>query len=308
MKQEQKLISVIMPAYNCENYVAKAIDCILNQTYKNFELLIADDCSKDNTKKIIDSYIDSRIKTFHNEVNLGYLKASNKLFKLCKGEYITFQDADDYSDITRLEKLVTFLEANSEVDCVGSNVRKIDLNDKELGATSFPLFDKEIRQFFFNYRVVFTGSALMLKKRVIEKVGIYNEYFDRIGSEDIYMFSHILDNFKVANLLEPLYFYRTNPNSVTSNHKKPKAFIGHNLILFFYKRRKNNQEDFIATGQWKKADNCANYFIAINSIKKSRSGAIIKFLNSAFSAPSFFHVFFKKFLYDYKLSLSTKNK
>ena len=102
------MISVIMPAYNCELYVEMAIKSILEQTYKDFELLIADDASKDNTKKIIDDLAktDSRIKTFHNESNLGYLQASNKLFEKCSGEYITFQDADDFSDVTRFEKLV----------------------------------------------------------------------------------------------------------------------------------------------------------------------------------------------------------
>ena len=90
-----------MPAYNCEKYIHQAIDSVLNQTHINFELLIADDCSTDTTKQIIDSYKDPRIKTFHNNINLGYLKASNKLFSLCKGSYITFQDADDTSELNR---------------------------------------------------------------------------------------------------------------------------------------------------------------------------------------------------------------
>src|ERR1700752_3454291 len=132
MDKKVSLVSVIMPAYNCEKYVKKAIDSILNQTYSNFELLIADDCSKDSTKNIIDSYTDNRIKRFHNETNMGYLQASNKLFKECEGDFITFQDADDYSAPNRLELLISFLEKNSSYSCVGSNVIKVDDSDNEL--------------------------------------------------------------------------------------------------------------------------------------------------------------------------------
>ncbi len=123
-----------MPAYNCEKFVKHAIDSMLNQSYSNFELLIADDCSKDSTKSIIDSYTDERIKRFHNDVNLGYLKASNKLFKQCTGQLITFQDADDYADLTRLEKLVGFLDKNEKVSVIGSNVIKVDENGKIIDA------------------------------------------------------------------------------------------------------------------------------------------------------------------------------
>ncbi|MBL7917984.1 MAG: glycosyltransferase family 2 protein, partial [Bacteroidia bacterium] len=70
----EQLISILMPAYNCEKFVKQAIESVLDQSYSNFELLIADDCSTDQTKKVIDSYSDQRIKKFHNQVNLGYLK------------------------------------------------------------------------------------------------------------------------------------------------------------------------------------------------------------------------------------------
>src|ERR1700741_604134 len=170
------LVSILMPAYNCEKFINQAIDSIVNQSYANFELLIADDCSKDQTKKIIDSYSDARIRRFHNEVNLGYLKASNKLFKQCKGDLITFQDADDYSDPSRLEKLVKFLEMNKDVFVAGSNVRKVDENGVLRPSTNFPETHNDIVKNFANYKIVFTGSALMLRKEVIEKYGIYHEY------------------------------------------------------------------------------------------------------------------------------------
>lgn len=292
---DAKLVSIIMPAYNCEKYVGKAIESILNQTYTNFELLIADDCSRDGTKRTIEKFLDPRIKTFHNEVNLGYLQASNKLFKLCKGEYITFQDADDYSDSERIMKLIEFLELNPKIDCVGSNVVKISAEGKEFARSNFPLADADIRKAFLNYRIVVTGSALMLKKDIIEEIGIYNEFFDRIGSEDIYMFSHILGQFNVANLSDPLYYYRANPTSVSSSHENPKALVGHNIVIFFYKRRLRKQSDFILKNEWEKANKCMDYFGALYLINKAPFKGVLKFIMCSLKHPRYLPYFIKNF-------------
>lgn len=282
MIKEYALISIIMPAYNCEEYIKTAIDSILNQTYTNFELLITDDCSKDNTRKIIDSYVDIRIKRFHNSQNQGYLKASNLLFKQCAGDYITFQDADDYSDITRLEKLVVFLENNIDVAVVGSNVHRVDENGNLVYFTNFPSEDKEVRSYFENYKIGFTGSALMLRKEVISTCGIYNEYFNRIGSEDVYWFSNIIDKFKIANIPDILYFYRVNSNSVTVMQKNPKAFICHDLIMKMYFRRKHGKQDYIAQSKtWKKAEVYASFLVEIRKLKlenKKMSMSLVKMI------------------------------
>jgi glycosyltransferase involved in cell wall biosynthesis len=306
MNSGKELISVLMPAYNCEKFIKQAIDSILNQTYSNFELLIADDCSNDNTKKIIDSYTDPRIKTFHNAENLGYLKASNKLFALCKGEYITFQDADDYAAPARMEKLLNYLNTNPDVDCVGSNTNKVDEHGEEFYKTNFPQSDAEIRQQFVNYRIVMTGSALMLRKKVIDKVGIYNEYFDRIGSEDSYWYSYILDHYKVANLAEALYYYRANPDSLGAKHTNPKAFVGHQLIVELYNNRKKNKPDFIATKNWKQADDCARYLMAINKTRSSFFGSVGSFLNAAIKAPGLLPMFSRQFLSNLRSARTNK--
>ncbi|MCE3259846.1 MAG: family 2 glycosyl transferase [Bacteroidetes bacterium] len=298
------LISVIMPAYNCENYVRKAIDSILNQTYGNLELLIADDCSKDNTKSIIDSYKDSRIKTFHNEVNLGYLKASNKLFKKCSGEYITFQDADDYSDHSRFEKLLAFLYNNPAVACVGSNIVKVDPQGDYLSKSNFPLSDSEIRNAFGSYKVVFTGSALMMKREVVDKVGIYNEYFDRVGAEDIYMYSHILNHFKTANLSDELYFYRANPNSVTATHKNPKALVTGELSVRYYQNRLKGKPDHISSGQWTTADAWVRYMLAIRKLDSSIKSSLLEFLIAFFKSPFQLPAFLREYLSKLKLKLT----
>jgi glycosyltransferase involved in cell wall biosynthesis len=302
----EQLISILMPAYNCDKFVKQAIDSVLDQSYRNFELLIADDCSTDRTKEVIDSYTDQRIKKFHNKVNLGYLKASNKLFKECHGEYITFQDADDFADKNRLEKLKTFLDENSEIACVGSNIIKVDPENKEVFKTEYPLTDGAIKTAFLDHRIVMTGSALMLRKEVIEKCGIYNEYFDRIGSEDTYLYSFILENFKVANLSEHLYYYRSNPTSIGFTHKDPKAFVGHQMIVQFYKNRLKNKSDFIRNKEWEKADACANYLMAINFTKESPASSIGKFLKAALNSPQLLPMYLRTYVSHLKAGLTKK--
>jgi glycosyltransferase involved in cell wall biosynthesis len=286
-----------MPAYNCEKFIRQAIDSILNQTYTNFELLIADDCSTDNTKSIIDSYSDKRIKTFHNEKNLGYTQASNKLFSKCTGDYITFQDADDYCSPNRLELLVHFLEKNKEYSCVGSNITKVDELGEEFFKSNFVLKNNEIKDQFKNARIVMTGSSLLVKKEVLDKIGLYNLFFDRLGSEDVYWFSLILSKYKVANIKEELYYYRANKNSVSSIFKNPKTKVLHNLIVFLYKRREVGKEDYLQIGNINKADAICDFLIVIERVVSNKFQSLVKFISLSISWPSLGQLFYKDFMY-----------
>lgn len=285
-----------MPAFNCEKYISQAIDSIINQTYKNFELLIADDCSSDNTKNIVDSYIDERIKRFHNERNLGYLQASNKLFALCKGNYITFQDADDYSDIKRLEKLVFFLKNNPGIHAVGSNIIKIDINNNYIYKSNFALTTEQIKIAFKNYRTTFVGSALMLRKELLSEIGFYNIWFDRIGSEDIYMHSLILDNHQIANISENLYYYRTNPQSVSITQTNSKSAIGHELIIEMYKRRQKGKEDYLQTNNIKQLNKHVMLLLNIKVIKENKWRSLLCFFKNLLVNFSVSIYYFRQFM------------
>lgn len=299
MDKKEPLVSVIMPAYNCEKYVKKAIDSILNQTYSNFELLIADDCSKDSTKSIIDSYTDNRIKRFHNEANMGYLQASNKLFKECKGDFITFQDADDYSASNRLELLVDYLEKNPNYSCVGSNVIKVDDLGNELYVTNFPLNDSEIKSRFADTRVVMTGSSLLIRKEIVAKVGTYNLYFDRLGSEDVYWFSLILSHFKVSNIPDKLYYYRSNPTSVTSFFKNPKTKVLHNLVVFLYRRRNLKKEDYLQTNNIKKTDIICKFLLLLNILPNKKTNVFFQYLLLSVQYPLTNMLFVRDFVFKF---------
>ena len=105
-------ISVIMPAYNAEKYIAEAIDSILGQTFGDFEFIILNDCSTDRTEEIILSYDDPRIVYLKNEQNMGVAATLNKGLAIAKGEYIAFLDADDYWAPEKLKKQIAFMQEN----------------------------------------------------------------------------------------------------------------------------------------------------------------------------------------------------
>ncbi len=295
-----KLVSILMPAYNCENYIRTAIDSVLKQTYTNFELLIADDGSKDNTKQIIDSYSDARIKRFHNEINLGYLQASNKLFTKCTGEYISFQDADDHSDLSRIEKLVNFLESNKDISVVSSDINRMDADGKFLSRSHFPQDHQSIYKDFLGYKTVLAGSAMMLRSEVVKALGTYDLYFDRIGYEDFYWFSKIIQKYQVACIGEPLYYYRANPNSVTKTHKDPKAIIGHDLIIYMLNRRLQGKEDYIESGNWTKADKVAELILTVTKARqkswKIKLNGVGRYIKELFIYPVVSVSFFRHFI------------
>ena len=128
-----------MPVYNVEKYIVQAIECILNQTYSNFELLICDDGSQDRTVEIIESYSDSRIKLFKNKANRGNLKTTNFLLQQCKGDFITIQDGDDYSVSNRFEIILNAFEKHPAIGMIGSNYMAVTFDDEPLFCGNLPL-------------------------------------------------------------------------------------------------------------------------------------------------------------------------
>jgi glycosyltransferase involved in cell wall biosynthesis len=299
MSKQELLVSIIMPAYNCEKYIGVAIDSVLNQTYTNFELLVADDGSMDSTKSIIDSYTDVRIRKFHNSKNLGYLKTCNFLAKKANGSYYTFLDADDINSYDRFNKQIEFLKKNEGISCVGTNIIKIDFEGSIISDSNFLLANNDMVNCFENYSVPCHYSTLLIKKEVIDSIGLYNEYFDRIGSEDVYWFSLMIEKFKVANISDKLYYYRKHPTSITATHKNPKALIGHDLVLFFYKRRKFNREDYIQSNKTKKTDSICKFLLLLKILPNKKSSVFFKYILLSIQYPSISILFIKDFMFKF---------
>lgn len=211
-------ISVVMPAYNAEKFIGEAIESILNQTFKDFELVILNDASTDGTLDVINLYArrDSRTKVITNHQNLYIAGNRNKGIGLSQGKYIVWQDADDIAYKTRLEELFTFMESHPEVGICGSY---LDIFD-ETGNThirEYKIDDKELRSSIFRYSPVAQPSAI-IRKECFDKVGLYN--LDMPPAEDLEMSFRIGEHYKFGNIPKPLIKYRTHTSSATFKRLK----------------------------------------------------------------------------------------
>jgi glycosyltransferase involved in cell wall biosynthesis len=138
-------VSVLIPSYNYAHYIEEAIESVLSQTYQNFELIIVDNCSTDNTKEVVEQYIqkDSRIKLVINDVNIGMYRNYNKALLLANGEYIKFLNADDKLNEKCLEIFVGILDTNQDVSVVTSYRQFFGTKDDILKPKWFGLIDRE---------------------------------------------------------------------------------------------------------------------------------------------------------------------
>jgi len=206
MKNNPK-ISVVMPNYNCEKYVWEAIESILNQSFTDFEFIIVDDWSTDNSWEIIQEYAkkDDRIVAVRNEKNLKICKTLNKAIGLAKWEYIARMDSDDISINDRFEKQVEFLDKNLEVAIVWWTMEIMDENGKVYSKREYNLTDEEIRKKIFRYSP-FCHPVIMIRKSIFDKSGLYDH--NLVYSEDYDLYFRIWMYSKFANLSDILIKYR----------------------------------------------------------------------------------------------------
>lgn len=209
--REEPLISIITPLYNSEKYIRETIESVLNQTYKNWEMLIVDDCSKDNGVKIVNEYVlkDKRIKLFKNEKNEGVSFTRNRAIDLSQGKYIAFLDSDDLWKKEKLKKQILFMEKNN-IDLSYTGYEKINTDGSLRGEIKVP---KKIdyKELLKNCLIGFL-TAIYLK----EKFEIYR--FKKTKAEDYIFWLEIFKQIDYAyGIQESLAYYRVSNNSRSSN-------------------------------------------------------------------------------------------
>ncbi|WP_374459800.1 glycosyltransferase family 2 protein [Chryseobacterium taeanense] len=207
-------ISVILPAYNAEKYLGTAVDSILAQSFKDFELLIINDGSKDSTKEIILGYNDERIRYIENEKNLGLIETLNKGILLSKGEYIARMDADDISHISRFQMQIDFMEKNLEYIICSSSRKEFSHSISHFHLSVLPVDDTSIRVHSI-FSTPFTHPAVMFRADIIKENNIFFEK-DYKYAEDYQLWIKILKYGKGYNFRIPLLYYRDTPNSQTN--------------------------------------------------------------------------------------------
>lgn len=292
--------SVIMPVYNKEKYIERAVKSVLNQTYKNFEIIIVDDKSTDNSLNIIKKFKDKRIRIFKHRKNKGASGARNFGIKKAKAPYIAFLDADDeympdfLQEIVRLQnkykKILFFATAFKFVDVTGTEFHNGFGNKKDF-------LIKNVMLKMINDKFFFHVSSIVVHKKIFEDVGAFQSSYkgkkiNNVMCEDSDLFLRISDKYMLAySNADGCIYYRNISNSATNNARRDI-----NLDYQFYEntlfklmaeaknvyRKKSLQKllnqlyeklavRFIVRGQYKKAEE-----ILYKSDKKSSSFHKIK--------------------------------
>ena len=208
-------ISVVMPVYNAERYLKDAIESILNQTFSDFEFIVIDDASTDNSYKIIEEFTktDERIVVLRNENNLGIAETRTKGTINAKGKYIAVADADDISISTRFEKQYNYLEKHSDCGVIGGFIELFDSDTgKIIGVRKYYEDDTNLRKRLFLYCPI-AQPVCMIRKEVFDNIGYYDPKYP--PAEDLDLWFRIGMKYKFANIQEILLKYRVHKKSAT---------------------------------------------------------------------------------------------
>lgn len=244
MNETAPLISVIIPCYNVSAYVEKAVRAILSQTYKNLEIWLIDDASTDDTLQKINSFSDDRINVATFAENTQKVGAVNQVLKRVTGEFIAFQDADDWSEPERLRQQVNEFLRDPELGICFTNYSYA--GKKAFLPGKISLTDDELRNEFLNYtHKRFEESSpticatMMISRAALDKTSGYDPYFAGRVAEDIHWVYRILKHFKGVTVNKPLYNYTIRKGSFTqlldTGHKPKYAYSWQLLSRIIYK-------------------------------------------------------------------------
>ena len=198
-------VSILLPTYNCERFIVDAIKSVLAQSFDDWELIVIDDGSTDNTSDIVREFsgTDNRIRYIKNEKNLGIQKSLNRGLKESKGEYIArIDDDDEWIDVGKIEKQVKFLDENPDYVLVGTGTIVVDASGNEMYRFLAPAMDKNVRGRMLSMNC-FTHSSVMFRKDAVLKLGGYGESEEVRHVEDYDLWLRLGLVGKLANL--PIY-------------------------------------------------------------------------------------------------------
>ena len=223
------LISVLMSVYNSEEHLEDAITSILNQTYTDFEFIIIDDGSSDNSIDIIQRWAarDKRIIFISNGSNLGLAVSLNKGISIARGKYIARQDADDLSAATRLQKQITFALDNDKVDLIGTDTFVIDM----YGQTAYKRFYEnkasDFKEMILNRKGIIAHGSAFIKKSKLLELDCYDPRFYYLQDGELWL-RFLASGSHIHIVNQPLYYFRLSPVAST---KRGAAKIMFNNIL-----------------------------------------------------------------------------
>lgn len=242
---EAKKVSIVLPVYNGEKYLKFSIESVLQQTYKNLELIIVNDCSTDSTRKIVEQYLlhDSRVKLIDNAVNLKLPKSLNAGFSVASGDYYAWTSDDNIFRKNAIEKMVEELENHTEYVMVYSNYTELDAEGNE--GQQIHLLNPE-KLYIGNV----IGACFLYRSDIAKEVGEYDS--NTFLTEDYDYWIRIKKHGKLLHIEDDLYLYRVHGGSLSATKKNQIKEQTFRMLEkhFFYlyttvgKREKNEFLDY----------------------------------------------------------------
>ena len=226
-------LSVILTSFNHEKYIREAIDSVLDQTFTDFELIILDDCSSDNSWDVITQYADPRIRAYRNEVNKGPVEGINRAISaVATGKYIAIHHSDDVWELNKLGKQVAFLDAHPEIGAVFSNTLAI-------GEESSPLVDEqhfysdiftqsnrtrhEWLRYFLNNGNALCHPSVLIRKKCYVDCGLYRDMLAQLPDFDMWI--RLCLKYEIHILPEKLVRFRVRDNEANTSGSRPDSRI-----------------------------------------------------------------------------------
>lgn len=228
----QPKVSVVMSVYNGTPYLHESVEGILNQTFKDFEFIIIDDGSTDNTWEILSECAsrDQRIKLSKNEENIGLTKSLNKGLKLARGEYVARQDADDVSLPERFEFQTRFLDDRLEVGAIGTSAQVIDEQGIFLRQSNVLIEHESMQACLLvnNYNCLY-HSSMMVRRSLVQAVGGYRE--DLRYAQDYDLWLRLSGVTRIENLPDILICVRRSTTNITKKHRQEQLLTAYEISL-----------------------------------------------------------------------------
>jgi len=207
-------VSVIIPAYNAEGYIADTLQSVFEQTYSNYEVIVVDDGSEDGTLPLLESYTP-RITVF-SKPNGGPASARNVAIRHSDGEFIAFLDSDDLWHRNKLEEQIRFMEENPAIGLAYSEALMVGdglMEERKIGFTDNPTFCKLL------YGDFIPNSTVVIRRSCVEKVGLLDESRELIAAEDYEYWLRIAKHFTITGIPRPLAYYRVRGGSLMGDGK-----------------------------------------------------------------------------------------
>jgi len=216
-------VSVIIPAYNSCKYIQETIDSVINQTFQDFEIIIVDDGSVDNTKELIQAYIDrhpDKIRYIYQK-NQGPAAARNTGIKASESKFIALLDSDDKWLPERLEHCVRALESDERVGLVHTNIMKIREDGQSIGVLDRQkqFLSGHIFNYLLNRKAHILSPTVLFRRECCNKVGLFDEHKICIGLEDREMWLRIAREYKILYIDKVLAYYRVSESSLSRNRE-----------------------------------------------------------------------------------------